>query len=259
MDSCKEYEAMISRMLDDDLSADELARLHAHLENCENCRRMYDAFQTLRAGLTEDAEEPPETFATDVMEQIRREPVLLAKRRPKIGRYIALAACLAVVAFSAYRFHLFGGMRMGSASNEAPMTAEFSTEADVWYPESVTAEDIGASMTVAPADCDEVTNGASLDEVDSIFSVPASEPDAAMNEARAESELPETLTYAGETYSLSGRVDAVPEEASAAQTQYTCRVDEVLPKAQADEPCVLVVDDTLYMQTQDGDWAVYRK
>ena len=53
MNDCALTQEMISRVLDDDLSADERAALAKHLESCESCRTLYEAFAAVSASLGE--------------------------------------------------------------------------------------------------------------------------------------------------------------------------------------------------------------
>ena len=42
MPQCEEYELLISRALDGEADETELQALHAHLEQCPACRRLWD-------------------------------------------------------------------------------------------------------------------------------------------------------------------------------------------------------------------------
>ena len=51
MEDCAYMQELISRMLDEDLNADEQAALAKHLESCPACRTMYEAFAAVSASL----------------------------------------------------------------------------------------------------------------------------------------------------------------------------------------------------------------
>ena len=44
MENCEAMQALISRMLDEDLTAQEQRKLAEHLETCPDCRAVYRAF-----------------------------------------------------------------------------------------------------------------------------------------------------------------------------------------------------------------------
>jgi anti-sigma factor RsiW len=51
---------MIDRLLDGELSEKEEQALRAHMESCEDCRRVYDAYRAVSDALADDLAEPPE-------------------------------------------------------------------------------------------------------------------------------------------------------------------------------------------------------
>ena len=281
MSNCKEYQELISRMLDGELSEAETARLHAHISECGDCRRMLDAFNMLHDTMAEDLEEPPEALAASVMEQIRREPVSIEtakKKRPHIGRWAALAACLAIVVFSAARLGLFSGAN-GKAA-EAPLAAQ----GEAFLMESKT-QDFAR---------DELTGGSLYAEKPQPAEAPASDcfdcSNAQMEPAEEAEEAfgpqaPDTLEYEGETWRFCEYANALPEldpgipraevsaEPAAAPTNGASLPDAVFlaepnddtGKAEetdenfAEDRTVRLVDDRLYVLLDSGLWAVYEK
>ena len=109
MADCDKYLDMISAGVDGELSREEDADLHAHLETCSQCRQVYDAFQCIGEAVRDDMAEPPELLCPGVMRKIRSMERGDSPRRFAFGKFTALAACLAVVIFAAGQFGLFGG------------------------------------------------------------------------------------------------------------------------------------------------------
>nr|AMP55585.1 putative zinc-finger [uncultured bacterium] len=48
-------QALISAMLDGELSEEETAQVQAHVAVCDDCRAMYDAFTAVSAAVAADA------------------------------------------------------------------------------------------------------------------------------------------------------------------------------------------------------------
>lgn len=103
MSSCEYYQELISRLVDEELSAGEQAVLVSHLEHCPDCAALVQAFQSISAVIAEDLAEPPEALSENVMAVLRREEIT-AKNRKKIRWKgpLATAACLALVIAAAW-------------------------------------------------------------------------------------------------------------------------------------------------------------
>ena len=86
----------ISRLLDEELSAEEEAALRAHLAECPDCRALFDAFSAVSGALRGELVEPPESLRENVMATLRRERILRRNRR--IRRGLASVAAVAVLA-----------------------------------------------------------------------------------------------------------------------------------------------------------------
>lgn len=108
MSRCDKYLEMISLYVDGELDEDSAAQLREHLEECQECRKYYEAFSIISQNIEET--QAPEGFASEVMGALResggRQAVGAAsgnnarKRkltRSTVGRFAALAACLALV------------------------------------------------------------------------------------------------------------------------------------------------------------------
>lgn len=123
MMDCSNYQEMISRMMDGDLSVDELAELQGHLSECENCSAVHSAFLSISKNLADDMADPPAELVASVMGAIRGMDVPAAPARfPKVRyirtmRVLAGAACLAIALFGATRAGLFDNLRMNDTSD----------------------------------------------------------------------------------------------------------------------------------------------
>lgn len=91
---CEDMLLLISGHLDGENTAEEEQVLQAHLCDCEDCRRVLQAFEMADAGLLQANEHAPEDLCADVMAQIKKETGK-KKRRPWIG--VAVAAALTLV------------------------------------------------------------------------------------------------------------------------------------------------------------------
>ena len=123
MSSCEHYQELISRLVDDELSAEEQAVLVSHLEHCPDCAALVQAFQSISAVIAEDLAEPPEALSENVMAELRREAIKTENRKKRRWKGpLATAACLAVVIAAAWLIpNMF---RANSAApSEAPALA----------------------------------------------------------------------------------------------------------------------------------------
>lgn len=124
MNGCESYIEQISALLDGELPPEQEAGLRTHIEGCADCRRVYDAFQVISSALSEELVEPPETLARGVMYKLERQKK--GAKRFIVGRFTAIAACLALILFSAAHFGLLDGA--GLSGGAAPKMASFSVE-----------------------------------------------------------------------------------------------------------------------------------
>ena len=204
------YEALICRLPDGDLSAEETSALQAHLNDCAECRRFFRAMRSVTEDLDTLAE-PPASLASGVMERVREtsaaSPASAAPqknrvhvrakqaRRRRIARVLAVAACLAVViGGGAYlATHLLGVLDSASARQE----------------QSVSLDSVAASGGTAPAAA-AAFEAAELPEAEEADAMP-SEPFE--EEALAEEAAPEAAeTQAAADYGLSQNADKTAED-----------------------------------------------
>ena len=102
MRDCEDYQLLISRMLDDDLSGEERGELAEHVKRCPDCAAVYVAFRSLSEQLDEEPEPVPAGLHENIMAAVRRSglrSISPEKRRQKRWRaLLATAACFVVIA-----------------------------------------------------------------------------------------------------------------------------------------------------------------
>ena len=93
-DTCQE---LISRLLDHDitLTDEENELLQSHLDECEQCRLMNQAFRELSGFVGGELEEPPEELRENIMADIRREEI--RRRYQRLFKRTGLVAAAAVL------------------------------------------------------------------------------------------------------------------------------------------------------------------
>ena len=126
MSNCEHYQELISRMLDKDLSRDEVLAVMEHLDQCAECAAMYEAFTALSDTVAQDMAEPPEGLAEDVMANIRRQEIREKNMRTKkqLKTIIAAAACVAVVVAVVGGFSVIKSSRSKNAVYEARVNVD---------------------------------------------------------------------------------------------------------------------------------------
>lgn len=138
--NCEQMTDLLWAFLDGELTAQEEEQMHAHLEQCADCRALLEQLQTLRTSFSDLEEIPaPEGFADGVMRRIKAESkpkVIPLFKRPQIRALTAMAAC-------AVLFVGLGSIRMGSSKGEAapmapmPEIAVYDAAPAAAAPESV--------------------------------------------------------------------------------------------------------------------------
>lgn len=151
MTDCNNYIEMISAMIDGELPQEQEAELRAHIEQCPDCRRVFDAFKGISCALSGELAAPPDTLAKGVMYKINVQKK--AHRRFAFGRFTALAACLVLVLLGAAHFGLINGLKMGSSESlAAPKAAESQNVEVSIAPESSDAAEAGGSSDTTAKD-----------------------------------------------------------------------------------------------------------
>lgn len=111
MKSCQDYQELISRLLDGELTEAEQRDVERHIASCSDCAAMYEAFRALSQTIGEDPEEPPERLHEKIMADVRREALRRRQAPKRVRSLLAIAACAALVLLAAVNLP-----RMGSAS-----------------------------------------------------------------------------------------------------------------------------------------------
>ena len=156
--NCEQMNDLLWAFLDGELTAQEEEQMHAHLEQCADCRALLEQLQTLRTSFSDLEEIPaPEGFADGVMKRIKVESkpkVIPLFKRPQVRALTAMAAC-------AVLFVGLGSIRMGSSKGEAapmapaPEAAVYDVAPAAAAPESVMeysmAADVESKAVEAPA------------------------------------------------------------------------------------------------------------
>ena len=153
MANCNEYLEMLSSLIDGELDSRQEAELCAHIETCENCKRVYTAFKSISDATSDELVQPPEMLAKGIMFKINAKENSGGKRRFAFGRFTAMAACLALIILGASRLGLFDsvGDKAASAKSADPSVGYYTNdESDPVYESSV-LENSGAAF-VQPTD-----------------------------------------------------------------------------------------------------------
>lgn len=168
MADCERYIVMISSLVDCELTADEEAELRAHLESCDNCRRIYETFEGISGAIAEDVTEPPKSLSRGVMNKVETQ----GKRRKApffaFGRFTAIAACLVIILFGASKFGWFkSASSPDSVSEEASLSVPDSAESK---PESQTESSSNPSPVEEKSEVDKAESDEGM-----MFTAPTNE------------------------------------------------------------------------------------
>ncbi len=127
MNGCQEYQELISRMLDEDLSKAERDALAEHIKRCPDCAAVYVAFRSLSESLSEDLVEPSPDLHEKIMADVRREAM---RTRNSVHHHhrrwhtvMTAAACLLLVVAAAMSFPKIVG-RKGAQQAPAAVSQE---------------------------------------------------------------------------------------------------------------------------------------
>ena len=108
MNSCEQYQELISRLVDGEISRDEREALMEHMNSCSRCNAMYAVFLDLSDLLSQEEKPLPEGLHENIMAGVRRSAIIRKNRRlRKFGLSTALsaAACAVLVLFAATGFN----------------------------------------------------------------------------------------------------------------------------------------------------------
>ena len=253
MGECEYWQALISRMLDGDLSAEEEAALAKHLEGCEECRTLYGAFAAVSGALAGQLKEPPERLRENVMAQVRRDAIRKKNtRRPwRAALAVAAAAALAIGLRWGVLPNMGGTMKASVQELAAEETAETAAEAPAALPEI--ASDAATADEAAP----EVPLAAGA-QANTAFESEAQANMAFESEAQANTALD---SGAAETRAAGGHETIRLPELSFAELlekldgePCDLRLDSLGP---LESVTVVCRDNMLTLFSWDGDWYYY--
>ena len=214
MRTCEEYREMISRLLDEDLSAEERSELERHAASCPDCAAVLAAFRSLSEAIADDPAEPPEGLHENIMADVRREAIRRRQAPKRVRSFLALAACAALVILAAANLPRMGAAAPKLAAAPAAARDESFVAADHAKTEEVSNE--AAPAAVEPAEA-APAEAAPSEEVPAEAPMPESESG---NEMQAESDGdPIPFSVFPECYAPEPSV--LPEPESAVQTEST--------------------------------------
>ena len=176
---CKEYEARISALIDDELTIDERIEVLEHLDRCPACRSYWEDLLAMRDVLRTQETPAPAGFADAVMARVRETKQDRAPERkvlpfPQWKRFAALAACCAVVLLGIWSMDLLPGVNnsMDMAALNGCAAPERAAQGDAT---TGSARDVGT--TDSAQEMPDVDYGVSDDGSAAIYDAP-NEPDA---------------------------------------------------------------------------------
>ena len=181
---CEEVLELLSAKLDGELDPQTDAALSRHLETCEECRRIWEVYREMDAGIAALEAEPPAELYTGVMEKISQTPVIkpVKKRRPMWGIGTLAAAAAALV------------LLVGTGTVDLPSFDQARNASSAVAEEAVFTETTEESLdAAAPAEAACVPETAAAEE-DAAQLLPAAEEAAAMSAWEGEFDLPDYLS-----------------------------------------------------------------
>ena len=136
MKNCEYYQTLMSRLLDDDLTADARDELRSHIQTCPSCRSLFATFSQMTAALREgELEEPPAQLSQTVMERIAQAGRPRRGRRRPIRPWVRLgaAACLVLIVAGTAVVATRGSRLSSGAADvaQAPMVRTVAQQAPV--------------------------------------------------------------------------------------------------------------------------------
>lgn len=235
MTNCEQYQELISRMLDDDLSKAERGALAAHVKTCPDCAAVYVAFRSVSEHLGAELEEVPDALHENIMAEVRRDSIRSRNSVQRSHRswhtVLTLAACLVLVVAAAYSLPKIVGRK--AAVNAAPSLAM----------ESVRAEEPMAAPAPAPEEPAEAQGNLFLGDA---WKSPDSVAEEAAEEEVAAAEAPHVPQYNDEGVLIlddeqsSALLDSLSGEAEALEGPPDREIRVILKKDGEDKPLTIL-------------------
>lgn len=167
MKDCEYYIEKISCLIDGELSPDETTELEAHIAECSECRALYDAFTAVSAAVSGGMEEPPESIAPAVMQEVRA--IAGRKKRGVWIKCLSAAACLALVVLVGAKAGLFGSTSYSgadSAGEVTDMTVGTVAESDSYAGDAAGEDEAGEDAADEKRSEADNTNGMAAEPLD---------------------------------------------------------------------------------------------
>jgi len=156
--NCEQMTALLSAYVDGELTAAQEAQVREHLEQCAECRALYEQLQTLHTSFSDLEEIPaPENFAQGVMARIKAEEkpkVIPLFKRPQVRAVMGLAAC-AVLCIGFGRMTLGNSFKNTAAEQAAPSASAPESavcDAAEYSIQATSGNGMEARMEISPAE-----------------------------------------------------------------------------------------------------------
>lgn len=148
--NCEQMTLLLSAWLDGELTKQEEEQMRGHLEQCTQCRALFEQLQTLHTSFSDLEEiQAPKGFAQNVMQCVAEESkpkIAPLFKRPQVRALSGVAAC-ALLCIGFGRMILGGGASAPTAPEAAPDMAAYSVEQ-----EAQESAEYGVELTTAPAE-----------------------------------------------------------------------------------------------------------
>ena len=201
MSDCERYEALISALIDGELSAAEEAEVRAHMAQCAQCAAMYEAFSAAGEALRAEASDVPATLHDGIMAKVElaRKAQRTQNKIIRLRPMLTAAACLIVLAGTLLALKNTVGMRKDAAAPEAAeapamlfAAGDAGTDSAVTESAAESAPEAEAPPVMAAKKAAAEETGAAYDAVGGSAAMESMEAPAAGVEHNARAEEPET-------------------------------------------------------------------
>ena len=184
------YQELMSRLLDEGLTAKEERELKEHVRACPDCAKLFSAFSAVTVSLREDMAEPPAELSKGVMDRIAADkeerPKVIHVQRPELERQrpkrrqrrgwtgVAAAACLVLV-IGGGAFWFLRDKKTLPLDNAAPEAAMMRAADNVAVAGAGEAEDMPEAASV---EADAAKDAAMPMTAEAAMATPAPSPTA---------------------------------------------------------------------------------
>ena len=196
MSPCENYQELISRMIDGELSARERDELTGHLETCPDCAALYSAFSALSERIGSDLEEAPLDLKENVMANIRRAEIRKKNRLPNVLRgVLSAAACVAVIVGVYLGVSLarsdqkMSAAVYGSSARESAVVTEEAAEEEVMLADAAQTQTVSADSVLPEAAEEEADEAAPAEVPKSVGTQAAGTDEAQPDDAWHEGDI----------------------------------------------------------------------